>query len=88
MFIEIKERQIEALVDEILDIADDGSQDYIVNKDGKVVANIEHIHRARLRIDTRKWLAAKLCPRLYGDKVVDAKSSAGETLLEKLMGKL
>lgn len=80
-----KEQQVEALVDEILDIADDSSQDYIEGKDGKLIANTEHINRARLRIDSRKWLAAKLVPRLYGDKSSDAKPVAGETLLEKLM---
>jgi hypothetical protein len=26
------------------------------------------INRARLRVDTRKWVAAKLRPRRYGDR--------------------
>ena len=34
------------------------------------VANSEWINRSRLRVDTRKWLAGKLCPRLYGDNVL------------------
>ena len=63
-----KQNQIEALVDDIIEIADDTSNDYIEDEKGKIVANHDHINRARLRIDTRKWLAAKLCPRLYGDK--------------------
>ena len=29
--------------------------------------NGEHIQRSRVRIDTRKWLASKLVPRMYGD---------------------
>jgi hypothetical protein len=32
------------------------------------VCNSEFIARSRLRIDTLKWLASKLVPRLYGDK--------------------
>jgi hypothetical protein len=28
----------------------------------------EQIQQARLRIDTRKWIACKLLPRTYGDK--------------------
>src|SRR3990167_2608340 len=63
-----KAQQIEALVDEIIDIADNSTQDEIINDQGVRVCNSEFIARSRLRIDTRKWLAAKLCPRLYGDK--------------------
>lgn len=29
----------------------------------------EAIQHARLRVDTRKWVACKLIPRVYGDKV-------------------
>ncbi len=68
-----KQHQIEVLVDELIGIADDTSNDTIVKIDSdgneKKVCNSEWINRSRLRIDTRKWLAAKLCPRLYGDKV-------------------
>lgn len=62
-----KQYQIEALIDEILHIADDRSNDQFVNEHGKMVFDVEHIQRSKVRIDTRKWLAAKLCPRLYGD---------------------
>lgn len=44
--------------------------DDIENADSKVVADNEHINRSRLRIDTRKWIAAKLAPKIYGDKMV------------------
>ena len=27
----------------------------------------EHINRSRLRIDSRKWMASKLAPKIYGD---------------------
>ncbi|HEU5366666.1 MAG TPA: hypothetical protein VFU62_14105 [Hanamia sp.] len=64
-----KRQQIEVLVDEILSIAEDSSNDYMMNEDGKLVVNHEHIQRSRLRIDTIKWLAAKLCPRIYGDRI-------------------
>jgi hypothetical protein len=64
-----KEHQIQSLVDEILEIADDTSQDSKINEFGESVYNSEYIARCRLRVDTRKWLAAKLCPRLYGERV-------------------
>jgi hypothetical protein len=63
--------QAELYVDEIFEIADDVSGDYRIkyDKDGEpyVEANNEHIQRSRVRIDTRKWYAAKLVPRIYGD---------------------
>lgn len=70
LYARAKQQQIEVLVEEILEIADDSSNDYIENSEGKLIVNHEHINRCRLRIDTRKWLAAKLCPRIYGDKMV------------------
>lgn len=66
-----KQSQIESFIDDVIDIADDSTNDWMVNEKGTVVANHDHINRARLRIDTRKWLAAKLCPRLYGDTKQD-----------------
>ncbi|MGD0465323.1 MAG: hypothetical protein ABSA84_01315 [Gammaproteobacteria bacterium] len=64
-----KRLQIEVLVDEIIEIADDSSQDSIINKQGQIICNNAKINRARLRIDTRKWIASKLAPKIYGDKI-------------------
>lgn len=63
-----------ALAEELLDIADDGTNDWmeIHDKDGACVGykvNGEHVQRSRLRLDTRKWLLSKLAPKKYGDKV-------------------
>ena len=60
--------QVEFLVDEMLDIADDASGDSFLNEEGQTIVNGTAINRARLKIDTRKWLACKLVPRLYGPK--------------------
>jgi len=68
-YAQAKIEQVEWLVDEILEIADDTSQDNIVNEFGDTLCNSEHIARSRLRIDTRKWLASKLVPRVYGNKL-------------------
>jgi hypothetical protein len=64
-----KRLQIEVLVDEIIEIADDSSQDNIINQQGQIICNNATINRARLRIDTRKWIASKLAPKIYGDKI-------------------
>lgn len=66
LYARAKRQQVEVIIDEILTIADDTSNDSVVNNEGRLVVDHEHINRARLRIDTRKWLAAKLVPRLYG----------------------
>jgi len=60
-----KEESADALADEMLDIADDSERDY--TEEGRV--NTEHVQRARLRVDTRKWIASKLKPKKYGDKL-------------------
>jgi hypothetical protein len=80
----------ELYVDEIFDIADDGSQDMKerFDKDGvfiEYVTDNEAIQRSRVRIDTRKWYAAKMVPRIYGDKVDVALDATGD--LAELLAK-
>jgi hypothetical protein len=61
----------EALMDwyseEILKIAFDDSGDLIVDGD-RVVAGHHVVQRARLKVDTVKWIMAKLAPKKYGDR--------------------
>lgn len=57
---------IEALVDEMMEIANDTSNDFVMTDKGPRF-NSEHVQRSRLRIDTIKWVATKLVPRLYGE---------------------
>lgn len=63
-----RELQADALFDETLDIADEKANDKTINADGQEVVNHEAIQRARLRIDTRKWMAGKLRPKKYGER--------------------
>lgn len=65
-----QEQRAETHVDEILEIADDARNDWMERNDPENpgwVANHEHINRSRLRVDTRKWIAAKMKPKRYGD---------------------
>lgn len=67
-----REAQQDAWADEILEIADDGRNDWIIREEGEaggVISNQEHIQRSKLRVDARKWLMSKLAPKKYGDKV-------------------
>lgn len=54
--------QADTIFDECLDIADQYDPD-------KEALNPDHINRAKLRIETRKWMAGKLRPKVYGDKL-------------------
>ena len=60
-----REIQADTLFDDCLSIADqyDAAEKTM---DG----GTDHIQRAKLRIDTRKWMAGKLRPKKYGDKIV------------------
>lgn len=49
-----KQEAADALVEEMLDIADSETPD---------------VNRDRLRVETRKWIAAKLKPKKYGEKM-------------------
>ena len=64
--------QADTIADEMLDIADNSTNDWMENNDSEnpgYKLNGENIQRARLRIDTRKWYASKLKPKSYGDKL-------------------
>jgi hypothetical protein len=63
------------IAEEILEICDDSKGDWVEGprKDGETVRTVDHeaIARARLRVDTRKWMLSKMLPKIYGDKVVN-----------------
>jgi hypothetical protein len=75
-------------IDEIFEIADNASNDWKprYDKDGELIDMVpdsEAIQRSRVRIDTRKWYASKMVPRLYGDSVdvnLDATGDLAELL--------
>src|SRR5205807_4698531 len=62
----------EKRADELLEIADDSSADWIDTDDGHRLLNSVHVNRARLMIDTRKWLLSKMLPKIYGDHLTVA----------------
>ena len=64
-----REAQADKLAEESLQIADDGRSDTYLDAEGNEKTDNEAIQRSRLRVDTRKWLASKMAPKKYGDKV-------------------
>ena len=74
-----KEEQAESLADEIVSIADEQCTIIKASKHGQkfgededdveVVFDATAVARNRLRVDARKWVASKLKPKKYGDKL-------------------
>jgi hypothetical protein len=50
-----REMQADTLADEILSLSDE--------------ADAKNAHAIRVRVDARKWVASKLKPKVYGDKI-------------------
>lgn len=63
------EIRADKMAEETLQIADSVGEDVIVLEDGREVVNHNVINRDRLRVDTRKWLMAKMFPKKFGDKI-------------------
>jgi hypothetical protein len=67
------EVRAETIFDEMFDIADDGTNDWVERSraDGssETVLNGEHVQRSRLRIEARKWALSKMNPKKYGEKL-------------------
>jgi len=76
--------------DEIIEIADEITGDWRNKTEGKgphgPVLNREHIERARLRIDARKWLLSKLIPATYGDKIEHSGNPSAPIVIQMLPG--
>lgn len=84
-----KELQMERYAEEIIEISDDGTNDWMERRSfggggrsdaagepEETVPNHEHIARSKLRVDARKWLMSKLAPKKYGDKITQEVTGA------------
>lgn len=61
------------LADEILEISDNATNDYVqrLREEGEaqILVDHDHISRSRLRVESRKWYLSKVLPKIYGDKI-------------------
>jgi hypothetical protein len=86
-----REIQYQRMADELMDIADDGVNDYVLSnsEEGDLCrVNPEAIGRSRLRVDTRKWFMSKVLPK-FKDKPeesggMDKLAGAVADLIDKL----
>ncbi len=65
LYARAREIGMESMADDVLTIADDDTGDTL--PDGS--PNSANVQRSRLQVDTRKFLMAKLAPKVYGDRV-------------------
>jgi len=61
MYAQAKKHQADILAEQIIEMSDNCAIEYHRGS--------EYIMATRLQVDSRKWMAAKLLPRIYGDKV-------------------
>jgi hypothetical protein len=66
-----RELQADFWGDECMEIADDGTNDWMQKKSGDTtvtVVNHEHIQRSKVRIEQRQWMMERLNAKIYGRK--------------------
>ena len=72
LYARAREEQADLIFDEVKEIADSCGRER--DETGKYIP--EQVAKARLQADVRKWQAAKLRPKVYGDRI-DHTSSDG-----------
>ena len=84
-----REMQAEMFGDELREIVDDGSNDWMEEFDKKTGAsagwklNGEAVLRSRLRFDQRRWWMSKVLPKKYGEKLIQ--EHTGEVGIKRIM---
>lgn len=67
-----RESQAEVWAEEIIEISDDGTNDYMTITKGDESYNVEDrevTNRSKLRVDSRKWYLSKVLPKKFGEKL-------------------
>lgn len=69
MYNQARACQMEGWAEEIIEIADDKSEDVVEDAKGNQYLNKEFVMRSRVKIDARKWVMSKMAPKKYGDRI-------------------
>lgn len=80
-----REEQADTNADEILEIADEHPPEYTDEK-GRTSLDITYIQWQKNRIEARKWTAAKLRPKKYGDRMAVEGVEGGATIKTEDVG--
>lgn len=84
-----REEQADVYADEIAEIADANPETVpVYDREGQLIeVKIDTAFEAwrKTRIDARKWIASKLKPKKYGDKLeLDARVNVGDAVAERV----
>lgn len=71
----------DAIADECMEIADDATNDWMLQRNGPALINKDNVLRSKLRIETRLKLLAKWNPKKYGDRTALEHTGPGGTEL-------
>ncbi len=90
LYARAKESQADLLADEILAIADKEREliEEVTTGEGSYQTKKDNIARSRLQVDARKWLAAKLKPKKYGDTNQSEKTDAPPISFDDFINKI
>jgi len=73
LYDEAREMQAEAWADDTIDIADDGRNDTYIKESRNgteyEAVNFDNIQRSKLRVDSRRWIMARLHHQRFGDRI-------------------
>ena len=69
-FARAREAQAHFYFEKVAQIAFDESKDRYTDAKGRVISDHARVARARLQVDSMKFMAAKLFPKFYGEKTV------------------
>lgn len=87
MYAEAKKDQADLYIEELRELARDRSRDIIVGEKGDH-GNSAAVQRDRLIIDTDKWIACKVLPKIYGDHAKEEESAANAAALNTQLAEL
>ncbi len=77
-----------SMADEIIEIADDGSNDWIERETEKgrkfVELNHEHVSRSNLRVSTRRWLLERVMQTQFGSSMALTGKNGGPIQTEEV----
>jgi len=79
------EIRADGIFDDMLVIADDRSQDRFLDAQGNYQQSMTAVNRARVQLDTRKWVLGRMNPRKYSDKI-DITSGGDKLKLVPIVG--
>lgn len=84
-YAEAKRFQAELMAESLEDVIDETSEYVYEDENGVTRVDGGMVAKARLVIDTRKWTASKLAPKIYGDqKQVEELQSQNQSIKREL----